>query len=305
MPVLFYRRRWPFISVRQSKTKAEAPTDQSKDPAGLVNVLPAKDPAKDPFADTAPTTDPGPIARHERVVAGGECINAGTLEIQSTTRTWLKLLRMLSLQSHEEHHREQGSSRHDHRKSYDVTVREALDALMATNGYRLSATREFHLRLPAQRNSPDMDKAARVVKTQAFRLYYTPAANAVTMIKPVLSNEAQVAFTTPGGERGWIPARKTLAAARTRPKTSSSLPTIRKISSACRRSSRKSTAARSKFCWRRRSFAPTLNEDNALGVYFTLLGNVDFSTLNNAGTSAAAALSGAITAVADGERHRR
>ena len=40
-----------------------------------------------------------------------------------------------------------------------------------------------------------MDKAARKVATEVFHLYYTPAANAATMIKPALSADAQVAIT--------------------------------------------------------------------------------------------------------------
>ena len=43
----------------------------------------------------------------------------------------------------------------------------------------------------------DIEKAERVTTTEVFRLFYTPAANAVTMIKPVLSTDAQVAVSTP------------------------------------------------------------------------------------------------------------
>jgi type IV pilus assembly protein PilQ len=36
-----------------------------------------------------------------------------------------------------------------------------------------------------------------VLKTEVFRVFYTPASNAVNMIKPVLSTDAQVSFTQP------------------------------------------------------------------------------------------------------------
>jgi len=42
-----------------------------------------------------------------------------------------------------------------------------------------------------------MEKANRVTTTEVFRTFYTPAANAVVMIKPVLSADGQVAITAP------------------------------------------------------------------------------------------------------------
>src|SRR5205814_1083342 len=43
----------------------------------------------------------------------------------------------------------------------------------------------------------DIEKSDRHANTEVFHLYYTPAVNAQTMIKPVMSTEGQAAVTTP------------------------------------------------------------------------------------------------------------
>jgi len=79
---------------------------------------------------------------------------------------------------------------------YGVTVHEALDALLHANGFAWREKGKF-IYVYSSKEVAEMDKASRVASTEVFRLYYTPASNAVTMIKPVLSADAQVAVTTP------------------------------------------------------------------------------------------------------------
>lgn len=79
---------------------------------------------------------------------------------------------------------------------YNVTVKEALDAILHTNGYGYREKGNF-IYVYSNKELAELDKAGRTLNTEVFHLYYTPAANAVNMIKPVLSPEAQVSFTTP------------------------------------------------------------------------------------------------------------
>ncbi len=108
----------------------------------------------------------------------------------------VEVLRMLSLQSQ----KNIIASREVHgtvtANLYDVTLKEAMDAILHANGYDYREKGNF-IYVYSAKEIADMDKAARVMKTEVFRLYYTPAVNAVNMLKPVLSNEAQLAFTTP------------------------------------------------------------------------------------------------------------
>ena len=76
-----------------------------------------------------------------------------------------------------------------------VTTTEALDAILRANdcGYREKGN---VLYVYTKKELEEIDKAERKQVTETFRVYYTPAANAVNMLKPVLSPEAQVAFST-------------------------------------------------------------------------------------------------------------
>jgi type IV pilus assembly protein PilQ len=167
---------------------------------------------------------------------------------------------------------------------YDVTVKEALDAILHANGYDYREKGNF-IYVYTTKEIADMEQAARVKKTEVFRLYYTPAANAVNLLKPVLSNDAQVALTTPakaglavgtGGTGGddhagddiivvtdyqenLVKAHEVLKQVDRRPQQVLVEATILRAS---------------------------LNDNNALGIDFTILGGVNFATLNATGSSA-------------------
>ena len=123
--------------------------------------------------------------------------------------------------------------------------------------------------------------------TEAFRLYYTPAANAVNMIKPVLSSEAQVAFTTPAGTGiasgggdvgGNSHAIEDMLVITDYPEN---LDRVRKILKEVDRRPQQILVEAT-------LVAASLSEDNALGIDFTVLGGVDFSNLSSVGGGSAA-----------------
>lgn len=78
---------------------------------------------------------------------------------------------------------------------YNVTVHEALDAILRVNGFVYREQGNF-IYIYSAKEAAELDKAARVQTTEVFRVFYTPATNAANMIKPVLSADAQVSLTT-------------------------------------------------------------------------------------------------------------
>jgi len=269
--------------------KAEAPAGSTKDPAGTVNVLDTKD----PFADRAPATEPASTHGTSASAPVVNVSNAGTVEIHVNDANLIEVLRMLSLQSQKNIIASKDVKGTITANLYDVTVREALDALLATNGYAYRERGNF-IYVYSAKEILDMDKAARVLTTRTFRLFYTPAANVVTMIKPVLSSEAQVAFTTPASS-GLDTGTKDIGGSTHATEDvivvtdyADNLAHVEKILKEIDRRPQQilleATILRA-----------TLSEDNALGIDFTLLGDVDFAGLNAAGASSGAALSGTIT----------
>lgn len=77
---------------------------------------------------------------------------------------------------------------------YNVTIREALDAILQANGCGYREKGNF-IYVYSAKELAEIEKAERKTVTEVFRLHYTPAANAANMIKPALSKEGQVAMS--------------------------------------------------------------------------------------------------------------
>jgi len=75
---------------------------------------------------------------------------------------------------------------------YNVTMHEALDAILGPNGLVYTQKGSF-IYVSTTKEAADAAKAGRVMATQIFHLYYTPVDNAMAMIKPALSSDAIVA----------------------------------------------------------------------------------------------------------------
>src|SRR5690606_17571449 len=169
-------------------------------PATEVKLLTAE--AVDPFASAV---EPEPVAAvepHEQVAqtetvppatqgtsVSDDQVNisdAGTVEIHVNDAKLVEVLRMLSLQSQRNIVASKEVRGTVTANLYDVTVREALDAILHANGYAYREKGSFIYVYTAQELA-DIEKSERQRKTEVFRLHYTPAANAMTMIKPVLT----------------------------------------------------------------------------------------------------------------------
>lgn len=163
---------------------------------------------------------------------------------------------------------------------YDVTVKEALDAILQANGcgYREKGNVIY---VYTAKELQEIEKAERKTVTETFRVYYTPAANAVTMIKPVLSVDAVVSFTTPalsGIEDG---AKDTGGNSHATEDTlvvtdyPDRIDAVRKVLKEVDRRPQQILVEAV-------IMRATLKEDNELGVDFSVLGGVDFSNLTGA-----------------------
>lgn len=157
---------------------------------------PTPAPASDPFANT--DAIPVPVAEGKGVKSGDVKYDdaQGTVEIHVNDANVVEVLRMLSAQSQKNIIASKEVRGSVTANLYGVTVKEALDAILASNGYAYREKGNFIFVYTAK-EVKEIERAARVMRTEVFRVFYTPAANAVNMIKPVLSTEAQVSFTTP------------------------------------------------------------------------------------------------------------
>jgi len=249
----------------------------------------------DPFA--APATQPvtNPVDTDGTSVSDSQVAvtDTGNVEIHVNDASLVEVLRMLSLQSQRNIVASKDVGGKITANLYGVTVREALDAVLHANGYAYREKGNF-IYVYTAKEIAEIEKAERQVTTELFRLYYTPAANAVTMIKPVLSEAGQVAFTTPPTQG--IESSQTEAGGNTHSTEDvivitdfpDNIEKARKILKEVDRRPQQilleATIVRA-----------SLNEDNALGVDFTVLGGVDFAGITSAGSTTGAALNGQIT----------
>src|SRR5919112_1316935 len=133
----------------------------------------------DPFAATQPTTKP---AGEGKSVSSSEVSvsDAGTVEIHVNDANLVEVLRMLSLQTQKNIVASKDVRGTVTANLYDVTVREALDAILKANGYGYREKGNF-IYVYTAKEIADIEKSERQPVTEVFRLHYTPAANAVTM----------------------------------------------------------------------------------------------------------------------------
>jgi len=227
-----------------------------------------------------PTTQPAAAAAGEGKSLNASDVNvsgAGTVELHVNDANLIEVLRMLSMQSQKNIIASKDVHGTVTANLYDVTVREALDAILHANGYAYREQGNF-IYVYTAKELQEMEKASRKATTEVFHLYYTPAANVATLIKPVLSGEAQVSVTTPavagissgaGDVGGNTHSQDDMVVVTDYP---DNLERVRKIIKEVDRRPQQilieATILRA-----------GLSEDNALGVDFNVLGGVDFATI--------------------------
>ena len=195
----------PAVTVAQPQTAGAvegaappAATVAPPQPTGAVEgtappaaaVAPALPPATQPT--DLPTSTKGTSVSADQVNVN----DSGLVEIHVNDANLVEVLRMLSLQSQKNIIASKDVTGTVTANLYDVTVQEALDEILKANGYRYREHGNF-IEVYSQKEYEEMEKSERKLQTEVFRVHYTPAANIVNMLKPALSQEGQIAFSTP------------------------------------------------------------------------------------------------------------
>ncbi|HEY7115415.1 MAG TPA: secretin and TonB N-terminal domain-containing protein [Tepidisphaeraceae bacterium] len=194
-------------------TGAKAPADpnaatsanNSTDKSAAVTDLTASSDTK-PAATTATPADgksatdaaAAPTTRSEgRSVSKSEVnvSDEGTVEIHVNDASLVEVLRMLSLQSQKNIICSKEVRGTVTANLYNVTIREALDQVLHMNGYAYREKGNF-INVYTVKELQQIEDAERKAQTEVFRLHYTPAANVLTLVKPILSPTGQAAATT-------------------------------------------------------------------------------------------------------------
>lgn len=253
---------------------------------GSPTVVTAVD---DPFA-TTPATQPADTkpARPPQV----NVTPAGTVEIHVSDASLVEVLRMLSVQAQKNIIASKDVRGTVTANLYDVTVREAMDAILTSNGYTYREKGNF-IYVYTLKEVQEMELSQRKTGTEVFRVHYVTAANALNMIKPVLSANGQAAITTPasgGLESGTGDTGKDNHASEDMLVVSDFQENLDKVKTLLKQIDRRPQQILIEATIMRAA----LSGDNALGVDFTIMGGVDFAGLTAAGSNTGEALSGAI-----------
>lgn len=222
---------------------------------------------------TAPTSQPtgGQKLSESKV----NVTQAGTVDVQVSNANIHEVLHMLSLQSEKNIIASKEVRGTVTASLYNVTLKEALDAILKANGYTYREKGNF-IYVYTPRELEEIEKSERKMSTEVFHLYYTPAANAVNMIKPVLSSEAQVSFTAAPGSG--LDGKETGGASH----AVEDIVIVRDYADnleKARKVIREVDRRPQQVLVEATIVSARLNEDNALGIDFTILGGVDFSTI--------------------------
>jgi type IV pilus assembly protein PilQ len=283
--------------------KAAAPASNVLDVTPATNTTAPATPKLpvDPFAQTTviDSTNAGSSVTDNDVAYDNA---AGTVEIHVNDANLVEVLRMLSLQSQKNIIASKDVKGTVTANLYSVTVREALDAILAANGYAYEERGNF-VYVYTKEELAAQEQANRKRETRIFRVYYTPVATAVNMIKPVLSKDGELSFSDPaksGLESGSSDAggnshstEDVMVVTDFADRLDEVKRVLDEVDKRPQQILIEATILRA-----------TLNEDNAMGIDFQVLGGVDFAGFSASGGtgigSSAKALGADSLAVNDG-----
>ena len=252
---------------------------ESVDGASVEDTTPA-----DPFEAESPVTPVGGEGSAEAAPALDDTnvnvSDAGLVEIHVNDANLGEVLGMLSAQLQRNIMASKEVRGTVTANLYDVTVKEALDAILQANGcgYREKGNVVYVYTL---KELQEIEKAERKTVTETFRVFYTPAANAVNMIKPVLSLDAVVSFTTPALS-GIDDGAKDLGGNSHATEDTIVVTDYPERMEQVRKVLKEVDRRPQQIMVEAVIMRATLKEDNELGVDFSVLGGVDFNNLTGA-----------------------
>ncbi len=169
---------------------------------------------------------------------------------------------------------------------YNVSVEEALQAMLVSNGLGFRVEGDFTYVYPKE-DMEKLEQAQRKIATRVIHLTYLTATAAKALIEPLLSGIGKVSMTPPssvglGGTNGIEDTKgdaqagsETMIVTDYEDRLAEIEKTLQDLDTRPKQVLVEATILRA-----------TLNEDNALGVDFTTVGGVDFSTLSSVSPAA-------------------
>lgn len=243
------------------------------------------DDAADPFGSTAAAAKE---ATTTKPAVDGQSVNnaqvnateTGAVELHVNDTNILEVLRMLSLQCQKNIVASRDVKGTVTANLYDVTVQEALAAILKQNDL-VSVEDGPVIYVYTRKEYQEVQKANRRTATEVFTMHYLPVADAEKMVKNLLSPEGKTVITaaaksgvgfdnaTAGGDDS---AGSSLLVVTD---YEDNLANVRKLV-------QEVDVRPTQILVEATILRASLTEDNALGVDFTVLGGVDFSTVNTA-----------------------
>lgn len=117
----------------------------------------------------------------------------GTVDISVQDTDLAQVLQMLSLQSRKNIITSKRVSARVTANLYDVTFKEALDAILHVNGYGYIEQGNF-IYVYTLEEIAELEKAARKTESRRYALEYLSAADAAEFVKPLLSDKGKLSF---------------------------------------------------------------------------------------------------------------
>ncbi|MEM7806854.1 MAG: secretin and TonB N-terminal domain-containing protein [Planctomycetota bacterium] len=159
----------------------------------IAPPAPAAQQSDDPFAENAPDAVV-PAEEAEQNAAVSYDAAADTLDIRVSNADLVDVLRMLAEQSERNLIASKNVAGVVSANLYDVTLAEALDAMLKTNGLAAREEGNF-VYVYTQEELAELEEANRRVETKAFRLFHTPPGMAARMVAPALSDVAVISVS--------------------------------------------------------------------------------------------------------------
>jgi type IV pilus assembly protein PilQ len=264
----------------------------AQEPSGTTKPAMKADEA-DPFAKSPSTPAAAPAAQGRDLGQGELNVSGNMVDLKVDNVNITSVLGVLAEKTHKNIVASKSVTGTISANLYNVTLQEALDAILHANGYAYRQKGNF-IYIYTVDELKKIEKDERKAVTEVFKLNYTPAIVAQDMVKPALSADAIIAVskasltglptdaTTAGGD-----AMNT-ADALVITDYAENIDQVRKILKGIDQRPQQVLVEAT-------IMVTKLNDNNSLGVDFSLLGGVDFAT---AGTTNTAGLStnGAIPA---------
>lgn len=235
----------------------------------------ASDPAAGDSAEPAVPATQGQSVKSTDVIVS----DAGTVELHVNDANLVEVLRMLSMQSQKNIIASKEVRGTVTANLYDVTLREALDAILNSNGYAYREKGNF-IYVYTAKELADIEKAERIMKTEVITLHYILPVDAEKLIKQILSPEGKLVASQQGKVGIEFSGTETGGDAHANGNVliitdyTENLEEVQRVI-------RELDHRPQQVLVEATILQATLNENNSLGFDFTILGGVDFSTLTD------------------------